>query len=69
MKESLTDRLLQLMSDGQWHSTEELVAKISHRFSATQHVLKKRGYKFEKRRIEGQHHEYRLVTSPKAIAS
>ncbi|MGK7924292.1 MAG: hypothetical protein AB4290_03390 [Spirulina sp.] len=60
MKESLPDRLLQLMQDGAWHSAEELVEKISHRFSATMHVLKKRGYKFEKRRIEGQQHEYRL---------
>ncbi|WP_234709938.1 hypothetical protein [Kamptonema formosum] len=51
------------MSDSRWHSTEELVEKITHRFSATIHVLKQRGYKFEKRRIEGQRHEYRLVMS------
>lgn len=61
MNDNLPDRMLQLMSDGAWHSTEELVEKISHRFSATKHVLSKRGYKFEKRRIEGQRHEYRLV--------
>ncbi len=62
-QDSHCDRLLQLMSDSRWHSTEELVEKITHRFSATIHVLKQRGYKFEKRRIEGQRHEYRLVMS------
>lgn len=60
MKESLPDRLLRLMSDGCWHSAEELVETISHRFSATIHVLKRRGYKIDKRRLEGQQHEYRL---------
>lgn len=68
MKESLPDRLLALMSDGCWHSTDELVEKISHRFSATMHVLKQRGYKFEKRRIDRQRHEYRLLAQRKAIA-
>ena len=58
--DSLPERLLKLMSDGLWHSSDELVEKISHRFSATFHVLKKRGYKFDKRRVEGQKYEYRL---------
>ena len=61
MKDSLPERMLRLMSDGRWYSTEELVKKISHRFSATKHVLEKRGYKFDKRRVEGQLHEYRLM--------
>ncbi len=68
MTDSLRDRLLRLMSDGRWHSTEELVEKISHRFSATMHILKKQGYKFEKRRVEGQRHEYRLVIKSEVIA-
>ncbi len=68
MTDSLRNRLLRLMSDGRWHSTEELVEKISHRFSATMHVLKKQGYKFEKRRVEGQRHEYRLVVKSEVIA-
>jgi hypothetical protein len=60
MTDNLPDRLLRLMSDGRWHKSEELVEKISHRFSATMHVLKKRGHQFDKRRIERQRHEYRL---------
>lgn len=58
---SLPDRMLQLMSDSHWHSTQELVDKVSHRFSATKHILKRRGHKFEMRRVEGQQYEYRLV--------
>ena len=61
MEDTLFDRLLRLMSDGCWHPTEELVEKVSHRFSATMHVLKKRGYKFEKRSAGGPRREYRLV--------
>ncbi|MUG96261.1 hypothetical protein F7734_29560 [Scytonema sp. UIC 10036] len=67
--DNLPDRLLELMSDGGWHSTEELVEKISHRFSATMHTLKKkRGCKFEKRRVHAQQYEYRLEIESKAIA-
>lgn len=59
--DNLYDRLLSLLSDGRWHPAEELVEKISHRFSATIYILKQRGYQIEKRRIEGQQHEYRLI--------
>jgi hypothetical protein len=61
MKENLPTRMLQLMSDACWHSKNELVEKISHRFSATMHILTKRGHQFEKRRIQGQEYEYRLI--------
>jgi hypothetical protein len=61
MKTNLADQMLHLMSDGGWHSTEELVEKVSHRFSATMHTLRKKGYKFQKRHLEGGQYEYRLV--------
>lgn len=61
MTDSLPDRLLRLMSDGCWHSTEELVEKISHRFSATFYILRKRGYEIQERRVDGQQREWRLV--------
>ncbi len=60
MSDNLSDRLLRLMSDGGWHSSQELVEKISHRFSATMHVLKKRGHQFEQRHIERKRYEWRL---------
>lgn len=66
--ENLPEQMLRLMSDGTWHSTEELVEKISHRFSATMHELSKRSYKFEKRHVGGRRYEYRLIIEPRVIA-
>lgn len=45
------ERLLLVLSDGNWHSTAELVQEVGHRFSATVHVAKHRGDRIEKRRV------------------
>lgn len=66
--ENLPERMLRLMSDGAWHSAEELVEKISHRFSAPMHILSKRGYEFEKRHVGGRRYEYRLIIEPRVTA-
>jgi hypothetical protein len=52
--------LVTVMQKGQWYSTEELVSRVGHRFSATKHVAEKQGYKFDRRRA-GQQFEYRMV--------
>ncbi|MEB3294439.1 MAG: hypothetical protein VKJ24_14880 [Synechococcales bacterium] len=54
--------LMAVMRDGEWHSTEELVQRVGHRFSATKHVAEKQGCKFDRRRA-GQRFEYRLMSS------
>ncbi|KGF74050.1 hypothetical protein DO97_00645 [Neosynechococcus sphagnicola sy1] len=56
------EKLLHVLSDGGWHSTEELVQEVGHRFSATIHVAKQRGDRFDKRRL-GQQFEYRLLVN------
>ena len=61
MTDSLPNRLLKLMSDGRWHSSEELIEKTSHRFSHSMYVLKNQGHKFDMRHIEKQKYEYRLI--------
>lgn len=61
MEESLPERLLRLMSDGQWHSAKELSEKIGHRFGSPIHILRKQGYHIETRRLKGQEYEYRLL--------
>jgi hypothetical protein len=61
MNQNLTDRTIALMSDGCWHPAQELVEQISHRFSATMHVLKKRGYHFEKRKVTAHQYEYKMT--------
>lgn len=63
LHETLPERMLRLMQDGNWYSNEILVSQVGHRFSATMHVLRQQGHEFEKRRIDGQQFEYRLVCS------
>lgn len=58
------EKLLLVLSDSKWHSTEELVQEVSHRFSATIHTAKQKGYQIDKRRIDREHFEYRLVATP-----
>lgn len=57
-----TEVLAAVLADGAWHSTQELVQKVGHRFSAALHVAVTRGdYRVEKRRLENGQFEYRLV--------
>lgn len=65
----LPDRLLRLMSDGGWYANDVLTREVGHRFSATMHVLRQRGHGFEKRRIDGQRFEYRLVSGRAALVA
>lgn len=60
------ERLSSILSDGHWHSTEELVQEVGHRFSATMHTaIKKHGYRIEKRRGSDRQYEYRAIVSTK----
>jgi hypothetical protein len=60
------ERLLKVLSDGNWHSTEELVREVGHRFSATIHIAKQKGDQIEKRRVGKNQFEYRLLIAGKA---
>jgi hypothetical protein len=52
----------QVLGDGQWHSTTELVDLVGHRFSAALHrAVKEQGWRIEKRRSDARTFEYRLV--------
>jgi len=61
------DLLVSVMVDGKWYSTDDLVSRVGHRFSATKHVAEKQGYQFEKRR-EGMRFEYRMVSTTIELA-
>jgi hypothetical protein len=52
--------LVSVMEDRGWYSTDDLVSRVGHRFSATKHVAEKQGYQFDKRR-EGARFEYRMM--------
>jgi hypothetical protein len=43
------------------------VQVVGHRFSATMHVLKQRGYHFEKRRSSDRQFEYRMTSRVQVI--
>lgn len=58
---TMIEKLAQVLGDGQWHSTSEMVEQVGHRFSATLHRAKQKGWQVEKRRAVEQMFEYRLV--------
>ena len=56
------EKLAQVLGDGAWHSTAELVAQVGHRFSAALHrAVKEQGWQVEKQRVDVHTFEYRLV--------
>jgi hypothetical protein len=56
------EKLESILADGNWHSTEELVQSVGHRFSATIHVaIHQYRYRIEKRRSHGSQFEYRKL--------
>lgn len=58
------EKLSAVLADGRWHSTEELVQEVGHRFSATMHTAaKKHGYYFEKRHGGDRQYEYRMLSA------
>lgn len=55
------EKLEQVLRDGDWHSTTELVEQVGHRFSATLHrAIKEQGWQVEKHRSDLKTFEYRL---------
>lgn len=56
------DLLLAALADGQWHSSEELVESVGHRFSANIHDARTRGYEIDHRR-DGTYNEWRLTVT------
>ena len=41
--------LASVMGDGGWHSADDLVQRVGHRFSATKHCAEKRNFARKKR--------------------
>jgi hypothetical protein len=62
------DLLLEALKDGNWHDSAELIALVGHRFSASLHVARKRGYVIERRR-DGNYSEWRLILTDDPLTS
>lgn len=59
---TMLEKMIQVLGDGQWHSTAELVEQVGHRFSATMHrAVKDHSWQLEKRRTDLKTFEYRLA--------
>ena len=66
---SQKDRILDLLSDGQWHDTVELHA-ICWRYGARLWDLRQAGYSLDKRQTANPHiEEWRLVGAPAETAA
>jgi hypothetical protein len=66
---NMFERLMLVLSDGDWHTTEELVQKVGHRFSATIHnAIKKHFCKIEKRKDSRNKFEWRMLRVNKAVS-
>ncbi|MGQ9873548.1 hypothetical protein [Leptodesmis sp.] len=59
------EKLMQVLSDGNWHSTKELVQEVGHRFPATIYRAKQKGDRIEKHRVDRNQFEYRLLVAGK----
>ena len=51
-KQKLTkkEKLLNVLADGRWHSTKELVRRVGHTFPVAKYQLVHYGYRIETRR-------------------
>ena len=61
-RETNLQKLLNLLGDGEWHTSEEL-SQITWRFGHTIHEARNKGYPIEKRQINHNQFEYRLPPS------
>jgi hypothetical protein len=63
MKDKLTnlEKLIAILKDGKWHSSDELAANVSFRFGHTIFEARKKGYLIEKKQVAKNQFEYRLL--------
>ncbi|NJL64022.1 MAG: hypothetical protein HC903_22055 [Methylacidiphilales bacterium] len=60
VKRTKLEKLLTILKDGNWHSSDELAASVSFRFGDTVFKARKKGYFVEKRQVAYNQFEYRL---------
>ena len=61
MKQNNCKRLIELLKDYEWHSSDELAFKVSWRFGHTIFEARKKGFVIETRQIAHNKFEYRLL--------
>ncbi|MBE9006373.1 hypothetical protein IQ259_15215 [Fortiea sp. LEGE XX443] len=63
VKSTNLEKLIAILKDGKWHSSDELAAKVSFRFGHTVFEARKKGYFVEKRQVAYNQFEYRLLAA------
>lgn len=63
VKSTNLEKLIVLLKDGKWHSSDELAAKVSFRFGHTVFEARKKGYLVEKRQVAHNQFQYRLLAA------
>ena len=60
-------KLLNVLEDGDWHTTKELSRRVGHTFAVSKFHLTRYGYLIERRRHPSYRyqHQYRLIEYPK----
>ena len=59
VKSTNLEKLIAILKDGKWHSSDELAANVSFRFGHTVFEARKKGYLVEKRQVANKLFEYR----------
>jgi biotin operon repressor len=54
-------RLLALLSDGRWHSQQELAEVAGYRCGGRVHDLRRQGHRIEKVALKAREYHYRLL--------
>ena len=57
-------KLLRLMRDKEWHSSDEMMAAAGHRFSTVVFDLRRKGYEIEGEQRPGSMWRYRMTKTP-----
>lgn len=53
------ERLLELLTDGRWHATRQLVRRVGHSFAVAMFVLRSRGHVIERERHPTRRRQFR----------
>ncbi|MFQ4140916.1 hypothetical protein [Chlorogloeopsis sp. ULAP02] len=63
VKSTNLEKLIAILKDGNWHSSDELAANVSFRFGHTVFEARKKGFLVEKRQVAHNQFEYRLLAA------
>ncbi len=61
------EALLSLLSDGRWHSQQEVLEAAGYRYTGRVKNLRDAGYEIESWHVQGSEWRFRLVVKPRQL--